>query len=619
MTRQLWKNRRRRHSRTPFGQPHHQRRAAVIAGSSALLIAAGLLLTPSAAQASGDITIEATVVAGGDLSLHDAWSTQLPASLKAADASIPVGGSGTWSATGPKSASGEFGYRIYEHGQKTDYTVSGEAHYVWPDTPFGGACSIFRDDPATGAPVRVDQATDSPYECTASVPSDGSLTDFEMTFTVQPLIWSTARGVVVPVASSGHSLSLADGALSSSNREFLVNGALHNSGSAPDAVAAGASTGFAAFLRNAEGNELNGWARGDFTYRIVEDGVATPFWVQGHVQNTRSTTFKHDATCSIFQGNPIPGPGEDPGTLVEFSPYTCDPQGENLDGRGDWQVTFTLQATPYTLVSGAEATELLNKGCVEGTSCIFFPKSKEDILKGDPVNVGSQTNDGTEGSDTLVYEYHDDRSISNSLAIAIGWKGKSDFLIEELESSLKITYKFKIEDTTGHVWSHKLDVPPRTTVSAWLTPAYTRVTGDFFFEAGGKFFRAADTQIDLPNPQNPGHVEKKVQHHLGAVLPDPLPDPGTVTVPPGTITPVPGTSPDAPHTADPVKDAPAKDAAVKDAPVKDAAKADVKTQGHALAHTGANSTVLALSAGLGLLVILAGSYLLVLVQRRRTT
>lgn len=567
-------------------------------------MAAGLLLAPSAAQASSDITMNATINVGGDLSLHDAWSTQLPNSLKAADGSIPVGGSGTWSATGPTSASGEFGYRIYEHGQRTAYTVSGEAHYVWPDTPFGGACSIFRDDPVTGTPVRVDQAEDSPYECTVEIPMFG-VTALEPVFTVKPLVWATARGVVVPVAASGHSLSLTDGALGSSNKEFLVNGVLHNSGSAPDAVAAGSSTGFAAFLRNAEGNELNGWARGDFTYRIVEDGVATPFWVQGHVQNTRSTSFEHDGACNIFQGNPLPGPGEDPGTLVEFSPYTCDAQGENLDGRGDWQVTFSLQATPYTLVSGAEATELLTQGCVESTNCLFFPKSMENITKGKAINVGSQTNDGEKGTDKLVYEYHDDRSISNSVAIAIGWKGKSNFLIEELETSLKITYKFKLEDTTGHVWSHELEVPPRTTVTAWLTPAYTRVTGDFFFEAGGKYFRAADTWIDVPDPQNPGHVEKKVQPYLGAVLPDP----GTGTVPPGTITPVPGAAPDAPSTA----------GTDKASAGQDSAKADVKAQGHALAHTGAESGTLAAYAGLGLLVILTGTYLLVLVRRRRTS
>ncbi|MBL3700191.1 hypothetical protein D3228_11135 [Leucobacter luti] len=502
----------------PRGGPGLPRRAArtLAAVTATLVVASGLAVVPGTApaRAAGAPTIVGTVTVGGQLSLAEGTSALAPEALQTPATALPVGGSGAWevgAANTFEEASGSFAYRIFEHGARTAYSVQGEARRLGAGIADTGSCTILRDN-AAGVPAVIDQAEDSPYQCTYAGGLPGPAGDvFRPSFTVQPLVWATARAVFAPGTVHGTALSLSEGRFESNNEEFLVNGARQAQPAPLDTVAAGGTSRFDAFLRNAEGNDLNGWARGDFTYRIVEDGVPTPFWIQGHVTNWRGATFEHDGSCTVYQGNPLPTGGETTGVEVDFAPYTCEGIGENLDGRGDWQVTFDVEPLAYTSVSGAQATDLLKSGCADTSSrCIYFPKSIEPITKGDPILIGSEQNLGEEGNDTVTYEYHDERAIYNSFSVSMSWEGKSNFLIESLKTTLEISYEFQIRNTTGHLWSYELEVPPRSRMSAWLTPAYHRITGDFFFEVDGKYFRAKDTWVDVPDSTTPGDVEKRI-------------------------------------------------------------------------------------------------------------
>ncbi|PYI38116.1 hypothetical protein CVS30_12110 [Arthrobacter psychrolactophilus] len=571
------------------------------------MLTAGMVLVPSAAQAAADYRVDGTVSVQGNLSLIDGSyelserGTDFPAT------NIPVGGMDDWQTTGPKIAEGKFSYRIAEFGAPTKYTVRGDAWFGHPSlTPRGNeydfVCNVYKDD-AAGNPVLItDVEYKSPYKCAAA--HEVSVHGYFVDFDVMPQIVATARGVVTAVSTDDHALSLKDGVFSSGNKHLIVNGQLRTADATPDTVASGASTHFAAFMRPTEGNDSLKLARTDFSYHIVEDGFDTQFWVAGKSQNQSASRYERDAACDIYQGNPNPTQeqitaGIQPGKIVKFSPYTCDWSGANVSGRGDWEATFNVGVRQYTtLTDPAQAAEYLSKGCTStDAECIYFPKGLPTAVDGVKTSMGSQQNVDYELPGSMSFIYTDSRAATNSMSTTVGVLFEASAPWAKVQTSLSLTYGISTTVTTAKSTTYTLPVPPRKTVNAFFTPAYQQVSGEFFFEYAGQYFRSTSSTVTFPDPSNQGRVSSEnvplQEHEYGGALP-----------------PAPVTDVKVPVI---VKEAPVIE---NKTPLGEVKPAGTEAHSDSLAVTGSSSALIGGVAVLGGAGLFAGLFLMIIVRRR---
>lgn len=314
--------------------------------------------------------------------LRDGWFTFDPSSTStSAAAAIPSGWDGDFDTrvTG-NPATSTFAYQVYELGAATGIWVRGTAQALPPEVwgRHTSSCDFFRGNPAAGAIQISDDS--QPYECEMTYPDGiGRTAEYVVRYTVAPKVWATVRGSIRPTGG----VKLTAGQVSSENTRWDFNG---RPVTGPLAVGRGTIVdpdSWDAYHRGGDTN-LNA-ARVDFAYQIVDGGSVTPYWVAGHTENYRGAAFDHDGTCSIYDANPLAtSDAKEP----SLSPYSCDAQGANVDGRGDWRVDFTVSARPAAVVDAvakpavakpAVAKRVLGDACADtGATCAYLPTGITD-------------------------------------------------------------------------------------------------------------------------------------------------------------------------------------------------------------------------------------------------
>lgn len=475
-------------------QPRRRRaaRRAAFAALTTLALAVGTALVPSTAFAidQGPVHLTGTVHGVGEIGLSNGRYTPSDSDSSAGATTVAAGATTDWWIVAPTPKM-TFEYRIVERGAPTKYWIVGEGNVNSSDWA-AASCSIWKEKP-DGTRVKVDQETSSPYVCSSHAPGLAWITSPQVTFKVHSQDWATVRAVIEPQASQFDTIALSDGEFDSDNTDLVVNGATHTDASAPDEIAAGGATHASAYLRNAENGELTHKANLDFSYRIVEDGFPTAYWVVGFAENERASRFDHTSTCSISLGEPGAG-----GVTVAFSPYTCSMVGDNLSGRGDWQVTFKVGVHEYTRVEGLSANRLIKAGCTAADAqCAYVMSAREGYAQPSRV-VGEMSNGTDEAEAEMKWEYEEGRSETNSIDTSVTLEASTEFWVGEFKTSFKIAYGHEWEFDKSKKWTYKSSVPPHTTVFFHLSPAYERITGDYFFKYQGKYYRAVDATFDLP-------------------------------------------------------------------------------------------------------------------------
>ncbi len=485
--------------------PHRRRwRSAAAAAICVAAVAAGSLVAApaTAAEALAGTSTSTTVRIQGDLQLTSITYDLRPETGSPASGAVPgprsTSTSTTWSVASVGGSIGSMTGRIVDFATTTDYWVM--TRTTVDGDEYRSDCRIFRGEPTRGGVV-LDPDEESPYLCestSATVPgADDAVRAWTESFRLASLDWATVRGAITPHGR----VSLQEGYLESPSTRFIVDGRWYpKTGTAQEqapylSVASNTSREWSAFERNGEAVHA---PTGYFSYRIVDAGVPTRFWVKGMAQNLRHVQFNHTGECEIWDGDPRDG-----GKPDVVSPYTCDANGSNLDGRGDWKVDFDITAATIHDVAVLEAGPLFEDGCsAENATCYFLATKKEPLLgKGQPLGPPYANT----GDTPVPYEfrYATGRSSTNSFHVAVGFSLKAGDIAK---FSIETTYGYEWTDETEQKWVASMDVPPHTVGAFSFAPAYLVFTGDYLFQVGDEWYRVAGGTFTYPDDENPGYL-----------------------------------------------------------------------------------------------------------------
>ena len=180
-------------------------------------------------------------------------------------------------------------------------------------------------------------------------------------------------------------------------------------------VAQNSSTSFDVVLRDGDAPIQANLAQTVFVYRIVEDGVARPFWIAGWSQNFRgSTRFTPEGECFVYDQDPLEALSSLP-TLkpANVAPYTCTKTSERfIEFRGNYEATFTVakrQMTDVTLPLQQKA--LVERVCANIENCglslasvtsTFGVGRPVTSVINNPTNVEVSRTVATSGSETIT-------------------------------------------------------------------------------------------------------------------------------------------------------------------------------------------------------------------------
>jgi hypothetical protein len=197
----------------------------------------------------------------------------------------------------------------------------GEPTGYWIEPMIGqdyAECAVFSGDPLDGGK----RLAVAPFTCSAELTQD-SATVKRFSFDVQMNRWSEASGKI----ATRNGVSLTGGTFSS-DQKFQISGS--------KTIGLNSFTNFDAVLREGDWTRDEDQARTEFSYRVVVDGVVTPFWVAGVSANYRGAWFRPEARCGFYVGDPLKNEGRlDNATPIETSGLTCSATGSFVHGPGE--------------------------------------------------------------------------------------------------------------------------------------------------------------------------------------------------------------------------------------------------------------------------------------------
>ncbi len=501
--------------------------------------------------------------------------------------------------------------RIQDYEKVTDYWVTVRLEFwyddsaIHPEYVYEAPCVIYDGDPNAGGTV-VNQNSDSPYECD-SIPETGVGNNvgipesvYSASLDLRSLVWSTVRGVLAPQGA----LSLGDGSLQTATQQTIVAGRHLTSYTEYPTVAAGETLEWAAYQRNGEAPQAPDVL---FAYRLFDHGAPTGFWVSGGASNTRGAEFDHASDCEIYQGSPLAG-----GQVITSSPFTCTMSSQNVSGRGDWKVTFTIDMAAVVDVVPLQAERDLPVAC--GTSeltCIYELLGQTSLVKS-PTRLDSGSANNTSQPLTYMLKFASGRSTTNSVNIAA--TAKTSFF-DLFTASIRIAYGWSQTDEVTKIYSDTMTIPPGCVGWFTLAPAYLVVTGNYLYQLNGSWYRAKGITWTIPDNKTPGAKTANEAPITGSdadcsapgVNTHPTAPPGVVGV--GAAEPPIGAQP--PVGAEPPTES--TPPAISSSPPT----APPVTPGPALAATGTDFDPAIAGTGAGALILLGG--VLLAAARRRPT
>ncbi|HET6673523.1 MAG TPA: hypothetical protein VFG92_09120 [Agromyces sp.] len=391
---------------------------------------------------------------------------------------------GNWGEAGPLGIEANVAYQITMLGAATGYWVFPKAQVshvsdYWPTV----SCVVYQGDPAAGGTV----ADPSPFTCDTS--STQSYPNARVTFTVALNVAAEAQGVI----KTEGTISL-EGGHYEPNVPYHVNGA--------PTVAVNSSTTFDVALRDGDAPIQENLAQTVFVYRIVEAGVARPFWIAGWSQNFRgSTRFSPEGVCNVYDQDPVEALSSLP-TLkpANVAPYTCTKTSERFIGyRGNYEATFTVakrQMTDVTLPLQQKA--LVERVCVNIENCgLSLATVTSTFGAGRPVT--GVINNPTDVKVTRTVATSGSESITNSGGFEIDLTAGGKGIGWSFSTTLKVHYERSVTNTTTTTESIGTTIPPHK--RGWMdgTPPMIHTEGDIIVHDGDRYFNLTNVVVDFPD------------------------------------------------------------------------------------------------------------------------
>jgi LPXTG-motif cell wall-anchored protein len=411
----------------------------------------------------------------------------------------------------PDSDVQTFTYQIVLLGTPTNYWVRGNVDLTlsgWSNNFYLTVnCQVYRGDPDSGA-IPIPSGVNVPYVCDSSTEQLGSppYVHEHAQFTVRNNLDAEVQSKVITTGS----VSLDQG-------YWEVNAGAKWGGST--AVAANSSVDMDALLRSGDGDIVvdETTARAIFVYRILVDGVATPYWLEGTNQVLRAAAFHHDASCIIYDQNPVPVGGAPVPAPAKFSPFTCS-MNEYMTGswRGDWHTDFTISAEPVTTVTAPIQLSDMLQHCGEVPDDCNTELATVTLVPGpanpnDDKNTLNNLTDHDQLEKLTVASTH---GVTNTAGVKV--TGKT--MLSIFEVSVETSYSIAITDSATYTNEKDVTAPPWTRVWLEQTPILVHVVGSVLVHKDGKYYLLPNLAANFP--------EKGGLHTEATIRSQPLPHSG---------------------------------------------------------------------------------------------
>lgn len=463
---------------------HPRRRPLPLAASAAAAIAAIVLalISAPAAQAAPETLQVSTLVKTEKVGLADGRFQLAPADSPVPGAvSVGEANSTAISSVSPIGLAQVFTYRIVLQGTPTDYWVRGTV--TVEESSFDESletyqdCTIFDGDPDAGG---TSPSSDVPYSCDTS----GATSDATATFVVRDNIQAEVLGVIKPVGT----VSMDSGYFDLSTIHAVPGSAT---------IAPPYTAGFDAILRPGDITTTPNTARGVFAYRIVDGGVPTKFWVSGMAENEDATEFDHTSTCDIYDVNPIPTLlSDNPAKPASVSPYSCDMSGTDLDGRGSWQVTFTVSARTLHVVTGTyDQARLINRLCTTSLDNCGVDRATTTLTYADPVDASGGINNPYDTPILQQLKATHSTSVTTTVGVSLSTEvGIGQLFKVTATASLSVA----IANTYTYEQTAAINVLPHTTGWWAMSTQMVHAVGDVIVRDGSTYFLLPNITADFP-------------------------------------------------------------------------------------------------------------------------
>lgn len=410
-------------------------------------------------------------------------------------------------------------YRIAMLGEATPYWIQTQ---VWVErSKAWGDCAIYESDPRTPG---AQPASKAHFNCTPHTTNNNvvSANGGEVRFDLSLNRWVEVSGAI----STQGPVSLTAGYFESDRLPYHVHGT-------PE-VARNGHTAFSAVVREDDSPAVYNLARTRFSYRIVDGGTPTNFWVAGWAQNKRASSFEGLQQCHIYDRDPVSGssvPLEQVPT-VKVSPYDCESTGGAVEDRGHWAATFTvLRRTMVTADAKEAAFELrdrINRVCsARPDDCGVTIATVTDFTG--PGRKISPVFDNT--STTEMYTPEIDMSSTESYTNSGGFEiditvgtANPGGIGPKFETTLKVHYERSV--TTSSTFTIKLPVPVPPNSRGWMeaAPRMVRTQGTVIVLDNGVYYEMTNVDATFSRGNTEWETVPKseplVHGGVGGVEPD---------------------------------------------------------------------------------------------------
>lgn len=409
----------------------------------------------------------------------------------------------TFSATAPEpgypSVNNTVAYQLETLGKTTGYWVAVTMHAS--TAGWRGSCAIY-----SGYPGNEDSRRATEWNCTS---------------TARPGQWSggrTARFAVSQNRDAEASGTLkTEGGLSLTDGLYDFNGAGYAKPGA-EKVDRNSQTDFAVVLREGDTTyTANRLGRVRFSYRILDDGRDTPYWVVGWSQTERGGTFQHQAMCFVTSEKPGSG-----GKLLddlnrqEVTPFNCRIATEDVvDGdRGTYHTNLILNKRPETVVTNpADAAQLISTYCLADPSpncnvsfasaSSFLKKLDTRDLEGGALQYTYSNNTGQKFP--VKFSVATKSTVTHTFGTKISLSAEGNVLGSKISSAIETSYGISSQLTREYSQDFSFDLEPYqrkwAVVRIWMVQADGAVI--IFSPKDGRNYRLPNVHVELPDKSRP--------------------------------------------------------------------------------------------------------------------
>ena len=381
-------------------------------------------------------------------------------------------------------------YRIAMLSSATPYWIRTR---VWVErSKTWGNCAIYASDPRTPG---AQPALTSPFNCTPHTVKINGV-DGEVRFDLSLNRWVEASGTI----STQSPVSLTSGYFESDRIPYHVHGT-------PE-VAANGHTTFSAVVREGDHPAVYNLARTRFSYRIVDAGTPTNFWVAGWSSNERAHRWDGRQECHIYDRDPVSGSivPLDQVPTVKVSPYDCETTGGTVDDRGHWDATFSVIRRTMVTADAKESTfemrDRINRVCAArpddcGVSIATVTDFTGVGRKISPVFENPDSNETYTPEITMSSTESYTNSGGFEIDITAG-ASTSGGIGLKFEVTLKVHYERSV--TTSSTVKTRLPVPVPPNSRGWMeaAPRMVRTQGTVIVLDDGVYYEMTNVDATFP-------------------------------------------------------------------------------------------------------------------------